>query len=84
MKIRSSKHVLLRLPLVVLGASFGWLLFCGARWIVYHDSINYRLPDYGLRIISNAAEIVFTIGSVSWVVTGFFLALPLLLVSSGT
>ena len=67
--------VLLRLLLCAFGACWGWLFYVGAAWIVYHDSINYRLP----HMLSLAAETARAIGPIIWIVVGLLLAMPLLL-----
>jgi hypothetical protein len=63
-----------RALVVVVAACCGVILNRGGAWIVYHDSINYRLP----HLLSNAAELAFALGPVLWA-AGIVLALPLLL-----
>ena len=58
---------------VVVAACCGVILNRGGAWIVYHDSINYRLP----HLLSTAAELAFALGPVLWAI-GVVLALPLL------
>jgi hypothetical protein len=79
MSIRRQYSLTLRTIVVVLGASCGWLLYCGSAWIVHHDSVNYRLHDSAFAIISDSAETAFALGPVVWTVAGVLLALPLLL-----
>jgi hypothetical protein len=75
MKDRKDPRMLLRLLFAALGACSGWCFYLGAAWIVYHDSINYRLPN----MLSGAAETARAIGPIIWTVVGLLLALPLLL-----
>ena len=75
MKDRKDPRMLLRLLFAALAACSGWCFYFGAAWIVYHDSINYRLPN----VLSQAAEIARAIGPIIWTAVGLLLALPLVL-----
>jgi len=68
----------MRALVLAVAACGGVLLNRGGAWIVYHDSVNYRLHDAGFGLLSIAAETAFALGPALWV-GGVVLALPLLL-----
>jgi len=69
---------LLRGIAVFAASGAGCLCFAGAAWLVHHESVNYRLHDAGLGVLSHAAETGYAFGSVLSALGGVVLALPLL------
>ena len=70
------------LALLAPGA-MGYLVYFAGAWIVYHDSVNYRLDDAGFGFVSNAAEMIFAAGPVVCVGAALVLALPSILSTLG-
>ena len=78
MRTRRKHGVVARALVVTVAAGFGVLLNRGGGWIVYHDSVNYRLHDAGFGLLSDAAETSFALGPLLWA-GGAVLTVPLLL-----
>ena len=76
MIVRPQRDLLLRGTAVLWPAFLGWAVYIVSEWLVHHGNISYWLHDVGFGFLSDAAEIIFSVGPALPVVVAVFIGLP--------